>query len=360
VRALLVVPAYLPAREYGGPVTKIGLLAPALRAEGVEVEILTANFGAAGGAVPPGRRDVEGVPVTYLRRRASRGYVSIAPGARRVVRSGFDVVHCFGLRDGMTTAAAIAARHAHVPLVLEPMGMAVPRIRSTRVKAVVDRLTKRITHNAAATIATSEVEAGELRALGFPNVVVRPNPIAASSFDAPRSWPVYDLCYVGRLHEKKRLGDIVAALTAHRDWTAIVAGPDEDGSGLRLAAEARRAGVEGRLEMRGWVEAMEKSAIIRASKVFVLPSATENFGNAAAEAIALGTPAVVTDECGVAEIVAATGAGAVAQVDTASVIRAIETVLATHPQPVPPDTLAAYAPRAVAAQQRAIYESVLR
>jgi glycosyltransferase involved in cell wall biosynthesis len=189
---------------------------------------------------------------------------------------------------------------------------------------------------------------------------VRPNPIAASSFDAPRSWPVYDLCYVGRLHEKKRLGDIVAALTAHRDWTAIVAGPDEDGSGLRLAAEARRAGVEGRLEMRGWVEAMEKSAIIRASKVFVLPSATENFGNAAAEAIALGTPAVVTDECGVAEIVAATGAGAVAQVDTASVIRAIETVLATHPQPVPPDTLAAYAPRAVAAQQRAIYESVLR
>ena len=86
MRALLVVPAYAPAREYGGPITKIGLLAPALQALGVEVEILTANFGADGGTVEPGRRDVDGVPVTYLKRLVSRGFVSVAPGARRTVR----------------------------------------------------------------------------------------------------------------------------------------------------------------------------------------------------------------------------------------------------------------------------------
>ncbi|MDP1793278.1 MAG: glycosyltransferase [Acidimicrobiales bacterium] len=360
MRVLLCVSAYTPAREYGGPVTKIGLLAPALRDAGVDVEILTANFGEAGASVAPGRAEVDGIPVTYLRRFASRGFVSIAPGSGRAVRAGFDVVHCFGLRDGMVTSAAVAAHRARLPVVLEPMGMAVPRIRSTRVKTAFDRGFRFVVRKSAATIATSSIEERELEALRYPNVVLRPNPVAASSFDNPRSAPIYDLCYVGRLHEKKRLGDIVAALEAHPEWRAIVAGPDQDSSGHRLVAAARSAGVAQRLEVRGWVADVEKSAIIRSSRVFVLPSATENFGNAAAEAIALGTPAVVTDACGVADIVAATGAGAVAPVDTKEVIRAIELVLSTERREVPPNAMQAYAPRAVAAQQRAIYESVLR
>ena len=305
------------------------------------MEILTANFGAAGGSVDAGRRDVDGVPVTYLRRIVSRGFLSVAPGAGRVVRAGFDVVHAFGLRDGVTTAAMLAARRAGVPLVLEPMGMAVPRIRSTRMKSAFDRVFQRLHHHAAATIATSAMEADELRPLGYANVVVRANPIAASSYDAPRSWPIYDLCYVGRLHEKKRLGDIVAALAAHQEWTAVVAGPDEDGSRGRLLLAAQRAGVGPRLTIKDWVADVEKSALIRSSKVFVLPSLAENFGNAAAEAIALGTPVVVTDTCGVAEIVAATGTGAVAAVDTSSVIRAIERVVGPQWRPVAPDALRA-------------------
>ncbi len=359
MRVLLCVPAYAPAREYGGPITKIGLLAPALQQVGVEVEILTANFGAEGAAVEPGRRAVDGVSVTYLRRYASRGFVSIAPGAGPVLRNGFDLVHCFGLRDGLTTSAAIAARRAKVPMALEPMGMAIPRIRSTRLKTVFDRTFRSVTNSATVTIATSAIEASELRALEYPNVVTRLNPIAASPLDGPRARPIYDLCYVGRLHTKKRLGDIVAALAAHPDWTAIVAGPDEDGSRSRLLDAARAAGVENRLELRGWVEAVEKRAIIRSSKVFVLPSATENFGNAAAEAIALGTPAVVTDACGVAEIVAATGAGAVASVDTAAVIKAIELVLSTERRVVARDALAPYLPATIANQQRKIYEAAL-
>lgn len=360
MRVLLCVPAYTPAREYGGPVTKIGLLAPALQRLGVDVSILTANFGEGGASVASGTREVDGVPVTYLRRVVSRGYVSVAPGAGAVVgNGGFDVVHCFGLRDGLVTAAAIAAHRRGVPVALEPMGMAVPRIRSTRVKAAFDLLFRRVVTKSAVTIATSTVEVGELEGLRYPNVVLRSNPVAASSFDNPRSAPIYDLCYVGRLHTKKRLGDIVDALKAHPEWRAIVAGPDEDGTRARLIAAAATAGVMDRLELRDWVGEVEKSAIIRASRVFVLPSATENFGNAAAEAMALGTAAVVTDACGVAEIVEATGAGAVAPVDTEAVIEAIELVLRTDRQLVPTNAMVPYAPAAIAERQKAIYESVL-
>jgi len=37
--------------------------------------------------------------------------------------------------------------------------------------------------------------------------------------------------------------------------------------------------------------------------IFVLPSQNENFGNAAAEAVACGTPVIVTNRCGIAPLV---------------------------------------------------------
>jgi glycosyltransferase involved in cell wall biosynthesis len=43
-----------------------------------------------------------------------------------------------------------------------------------------------------------------------------------------------------------------------------------------------------------------KWAALQDADVFVLPSQNENFGNAAAEAIAVGTPVIVTDRCGIA------------------------------------------------------------
>ena len=46
-----------------------------------------------------------------------------------------------------------------------------------------------------------------------------------------------------------------------------------------------------------------KWAAYRDADVFVLPSQNENFGNTAGEAVACGTPVLVTDRCGIAPIV---------------------------------------------------------
>jgi len=48
----------------------------------------------------------------------------------------------------------------------------------------------------------------------------------------------------------------------------------------------------------------DKWAAYRDADVFVLPSQNENFGNSAAEAVAAGTPVIVTEQCGIAPLLA--------------------------------------------------------
>ncbi len=361
----MCVPAYAPALDYGGPVTTIQLLARGLADLGVDVEILTADFGPGRSRVPVGRRTVDGIPVTYLRRIVSRRWVSIAPGSGGLVRRGrFDVLHCFGLRDGTVTAAAFAGARARLPIVLEPMGMAVPRMRNLRGKRLFDRLASAVTAPAAVTVATSELEARELGDLGYAPVVVRHNPLGTPSGGVAGRPKVYDLAFIGRLHRKKQLEVLVEVLVRRPSTRAVVAGPDEDGSGAKLDALAAARGVADRLERHAWVSAAERQALLSAAKLFVLPSFTENFGNAAAEALGAGVPVVVTDQCGVAELVAKFGAGVVTSIDPEAIVLATISLLDNDDKyrraaSVAARSIASLASDSIAREQLAIYRSVV-
>ena len=360
MRVLMCVPAFTPALDYGGPVTTIRLLATSLGEQGVDVEILAANFGRGRVRIESGRRVIDGTTVTYLPRLVSRDWLSISRHVGAAVRTSHPaVVHAFGLRDGLVTAAAFAALRTSVPLVVEPMGMAVPRMRNIGIKTQFDRLARRVLERAAATIATSDVELTELQSLGYPNLVLRPNPIEFFGSNT-RPPAEFDICYIGRLHAKKRLTDIVAALRANRGWNAIIVGPDDDGTKSVLVAKAAQAGVAERLTFRDWVDEEQRTELLEKSRCFVLPSSTENFGNSAAEAIAVGTPAVVTDKCGVAALVQETGLGRVVPVDTNAVIEAIQEILNDTRRSTEGDPLrTTYNATAVGALQLGIYEQVI-
>src|SRR6202166_4448580 len=62
-------------------------------------------------------------------------------------------------------------------------------------------------------------------------------------------------------------------------------------------------GLNGKVLFTGPLSGDAKWAAYRDADVFVLPSQNENFGNTAAEAVACGTPVLVTDRCGIAPIV---------------------------------------------------------
>lgn len=221
--------------------------------------------------------------------------------------------------------------------------MFVPIVRNLRLKRIYHALFGRqLLRGASAVIATSEQEVEELTKGGVPRskIVLRRNGV-----QAPDSWPELGIfrkrlgiakqaklvLFLGRLSEKKSPGLLLEALallskeTPGPNLHLVFAGPDEDGMKARLEEMAARLGVSSQLQFTGSIFGEMKWAAYRDSDVFVLPSQNENFGNTAAEAMASGTPVVVTEHCGIAPLLADV-AGLVVTHDAGALSQAIGAV----------------------------------
>jgi glycosyltransferase involved in cell wall biosynthesis len=107
-----------------------------------------------------------------------------------------------------------------------------------------------------------------------------------------------------RAHHFKRLDVAIEALSRarSRELHLLVAGGGELLDGFR--AEARSAGVEGRVHFLGRVPHTELPDVLRASDLFVLTTEPpESFGIVLIEALACGLPAVATDYPGVRAVI---------------------------------------------------------
>jgi glycosyltransferase involved in cell wall biosynthesis len=320
MRLLHVVPSYLPAVRYGGPIKSVHALCSALALRGHDVHVFTTNVDGAGHSQVPLGRPVEcdGVKVWYFPSRLRRLYWS--PLMARALKENtrqFDLVHLHSIFLWPTSAAARAARAAGVPYVLSPRGMLVKelfRARSRYAKIAWMAMFERANLAHAAGIhVTSRVEAAALqefacrlagRILLVPNGVHTAQEIASA--DHPH--PPY-LLMLGRINWKKRIDIALQTVALVDGLRLVIAGGDDE----NLAADLRRAavelGVDGRVDFIGPVDDVQKSKLLREALALLMPSISENFGNSAMESMAEGTPAIVTPEVGVAEIIEASGAG---------------------------------------------------
>jgi glycosyltransferase involved in cell wall biosynthesis len=125
--------------------------------------------------------------------------------------------------------------------------------------------------------------------------------------------------FMGRLHEKKGCDLLLQAfakvLAADADWHLVMCGPDQVGWQAKLNALAERLKIAGRVTWAGMVSGELKWGAVRASEIFVLPSHQENFGIVVAEALACGTPVLISNKVNIWREVQHHGAGIVAADD---------------------------------------------
>lgn len=107
----------------------------------------------------------------------------------------------------------------------------------------------------------------------------------------------------------------------------ILAGPDDDGYGTQVRCWLEDEGVLEKCTFTGMLLGAEKRAAFRDADMFVLPSYTENFGIAVAEAMACGLPIVISNKVNIWQEVVGAKAGLVVNCDVQELSRALLTLL---------------------------------
>jgi glycosyltransferase involved in cell wall biosynthesis len=123
------------------------------------------------------------------------------------------------------------------------------------------------------------------------------------------------LLFFGRLHPKKGCDLLLNAFAKIApEWPElhlVMAGPSDHGylHGLQQLAEDK--GIRPRVTWTGMISGDLKWGALRAADAFVLPSHQENFAIAAVEAMAVGTPVLLSDKVQIWREVLRSGSGLV-------------------------------------------------
>lgn len=342
-----VSPYFAPAFAYGGPPRSILGLCRELPHHGIDVNVMTTTAGGPDRELPPATEPVEyeGVPVRYFPLAEPRRFWN-APALRRALARevpSYDVVHVHGLWNMPAWDAARLARRAGVPYVISPRGMlerealAIGRGR----KAIAFRLIERRNIRSAAWLhatSTREVETLEAASLE-PPIVYAPNGVDVDELtpgDVTATLRRFSIdagdriiLFLGRIHPIKRLdliADCVGCLQPRMpNVRVVVAGPDSDGLRARIEPQFAMARVP--VTWTGAVAGSDKANLLAAASVLVSCSDSESFGLSVAEAMAAGTPVLVTRTCPWQEV-EQEGAGRWVPQDASAMAEALDEILA--------------------------------
>ena len=143
------------------------------------------------------------------------------------------------------------------------------------------------------------------------------------------------ILFLSRIDRKKGLELLIDALAMvrqkNKDVALVIAGDGEKA----YVRELRERGAGSRepvaeIIWTGHLSGEMKAAALAAADVFVLPSASENFGIAAAESLAAGVPTIVSEEVALSRDIRRYDAGAVVKRDMQQLAGAIDDLLSNR------------------------------
>jgi type III pantothenate kinase len=220
-----------------------------------------------------------------------------------------DVVHAHFWMSGH--AALLAAREVSVPVVqtFHALGVVKRRYQGDKDTSPPERfgIERDIVRRVDEIVATCTDEVFELLRLGASRhkLTVVPCGVDLELFhpdgpSEPRRAGIRRLLCVGRMVERKGIGNVIEALAGLPDTELVIAGGPpraelaDDAEARRLRAVAADCGVAERVDLRGRVERGELPALLRSADVVVCAPWYEPFGIVPLEAMACGIPVVAS------------------------------------------------------------------
>lgn len=213
-----------------------------------------------------------------------------------------DVVQLHGLWMYPCWAAAWEAQRQGRPYFVMPHGFLSPerlKISKWKKRIIGWLIEKPILKRATGVIATAAAEVRGIRAYGYQGPIhIMPIGIDIDKFmmkDAGNKI-VKTLLFLSRITPIKGLDMLAEAWSrvAPKDWKLLVVGPDDRGYTEEIKKVYAAKCAADSFEFRGPCYGEEKKRLLASADAFVLPTRSENWGIAVAEAMASGLPVLCT------------------------------------------------------------------
>jgi len=232
----------------------------------------------------------------------------------------FDIIHLHELRCFSSIVCHHYAKQHGIPYVLQAHGSVPTFIQKGKLKSVFDVIWgHHILKYASRLIALTPDEVEQYKSVGISEdkIEIILNGVDVSAFeDLPQrghfraNYGLRDsqkiILYVGRIYRLKGLDLLANAfadiLRNSSEVKLVIVGPD-DGFLQAQKKLIKELGIEEKVLFTGPLFGRDKLEAYIDADVFVLPSIFETFPVAVLEACACGLPVVVTDKCGIADII---------------------------------------------------------
>jgi glycosyltransferase involved in cell wall biosynthesis len=351
MKILHVIPSISPS--LGGPTTVVLNLVKALLNNGVEAEIVTTNHNGSQPFDVPLYRKIEyqGVPVWFL--------PHFSPPMKEFIFSpamtkwlwqninNYDILDNHYLFSYAPSAAAAIAKWHNIPYTIRTQGQLTSwALTQSKLKKQIYSmlLERRNLNNAAAIHCTTEAEAIDVRKYGIKAPIIKlplgVEQVAVNQRAKLQLHSLYDISpqtpiilFLSRLRHNKCPDMLIKALslinTNSLEFHLLIAGSGEPDYINYLKQLLISLKLNNRVTFTGFVQNEQKNLLLQGADLFVLPSVSENFSIATAEAMAAGLPVIVTPGVQLAPEIIAANAGLVVEQNIDALLGGISKLLSS-------------------------------
>ncbi len=351
MKVLHIIPSVASVR--GGPSQALVEMVAALRSQGINAEIATTNDNGKGLLDVPLYEltsqliEFANVPIRFFPRFSPNIH-----SVREFAFSGsmtawlwehiteYDVVHVHAIFSYTSTIAMLIARIKNIPYINRPLGQLCEwslQQSPLRKQAYLNIIERSNLLNSKFLHFTAQQEKEEFNQLGLdianfilphgvhiPTLIPNAQNKVREILQIPDRRPI--ILFMSRIHPKKGLEYLIPALSKLQEYNfaLIVAGNGEPDYVNQIKDLLKTHGIHDRTYLVGFVKGETKNLYLQGADLFALTSHSENFGIAAIEALAAGTPVLITNGVAIAPMITEQAIGHVTKLDIEAIAEALQ------------------------------------